>query len=87
MNNSNFRAYNNLGNALRKRNSIYEAISQYKQAIKISKGTFPIAYLNIAGAYFESNDIVGCIDNLEKAMQDGKGSKTMMMKIKEKGFH
>ena len=61
-------AYNNMGNALKKKGELDAAIDSYKQAIKINPN-YSDAYINIGNALREKGDLDAAIDSFEKALE------------------
>lgn len=49
-------------------NRIDDALQMYKRSVDTSKGQHLTAYINLASVYFNKGDMMGCIDNINLAL-------------------
>ena len=63
--NTNFKAYNNLGNVFRKLKRLNDALDMYSRSAKFSNNKHLPAMVNLASVYIEQNNIFACIECTE----------------------
>lgn len=70
-NNTDFRAYYNLGNTLYKKKMYADAVSQYQKALKNAqnKDEQKSALYNLGNAQFQNKDLKSAIDSYQKALK------------------